>query len=75
MKQFMALGTANEFSAKPILDDAQALHALVEDAKVQLVKLGDSPEQIASWLDRIQWPECQRVEAQLRKAAAPDGNR
>lgn len=67
MKQMMAAGAIDPVVGKPVLDDLDRLHVEVEDAKRQLLLLGDKADRIANWLRTLNWEEFQDTEAQFRK--------
>lgn len=67
MKQVMAAG--NEPAQRTALDaDLAEFHTKLEQARTQLIDLGDPPAAVDHWLSRINLPEFQRVEAEYRKA-------
>jgi hypothetical protein len=67
MRQVMAAG--NEPAQRTALDGQLAkLHLDVDAARSQLTTLGDPPAAVEQWLQRIGWPEFQRIEDEYQKA-------
>jgi hypothetical protein len=66
MTRMMVSGAIDPVVGKPVLDDLDRLHAEVEDAKRQLLLLGDTAEQIATWLRTLNWDDFQATEARFR---------
>lgn len=68
IKQTMAAG--NDPAQRTALNkDITALHAAVDHTREQLITLGDAPDAVDHWMERIGWPAFQQLEAEYRKAA------
>jgi hypothetical protein len=66
MQQLMAAGAIDPVVGKPVLDQLDQLHGVVNDSQRQLVQLGDSPDRVANWLRTLGWKDFQDIEARFR---------
>lgn len=69
MRQAQAQGAIDAVVAKPVLDDLDALHAQIEEARQRMSASSAGAGVVDQWLRKVDWDGFQAQEAKFRDLA------